>query len=216
MTVDCGSILVVDTDEDFVVFASSLLKHGGLSVDARADSEDALTAARDVRPALALIEVELPGFTGYQLCRGLREHYGEDLPIVLMSATRIDVVDRVAAFMIGADDYFVKPVAGQELIARVMRLLDRAAVLARASSGRRIDPATLGLSPREIDVLRLLSNGLRNAAIAQALCISPKTVASHIHGIFAKLGVHTRAEAIAFAYREGLVEAPLVGAPASP
>ena len=61
------------------------------------------------------------------------------------------------------------------------------------------------LTPREREILELLAEGMRSKQIARELVISPKTVASHIQSVLAKLGVHSRAEAIAIAYKEGLV-----------
>ena len=207
MKIDCGPILVVDGDDEFRALVTGLLEREGFATLAFTSGEAASAAAREARPGLVLMDVELPGVTGYQMCRELRDLYGEELPIILTSSTRVDVIDRVAALLIGADEYIAKPVAPQELVARVRRLLERAAALSRRRPVQRTDPGALGLSPREIDVLRLLASGMTNAAIAQALFISSKTVATHIHGIFAKFGVRTRSEAVAFAFREGLVEA---------
>jgi DNA-binding NarL/FixJ family response regulator len=207
MKIDCGPILVVDGDDEFRALATGLLERGGFATLAFTNGDAASAAAREARPGLVLMDVELPGVTGYQMCREFRDLYGEELPIILTSSTRVDVIDRVAALLIGADEYIAKPVAPQEPLARVRRLLERAAALSRRRPVQRTDPGALGLSPREIDVLRLLASGMTNAAIAQALFISSKTVATHIHGIFAKFGVRTRSEAVAFAFREGLVEA---------
>jgi DNA-binding NarL/FixJ family response regulator len=206
MKIDCGPILVVDADDEFRALAIRLLEGGGLATLAFTTGEAAAAAAREARPGLVLMDIELPGVSGYQMCRELRELFGEELPIILTSSTRIEVIDRVAALLIGADEYIAKPVAPQELIARVRRLLERAAALSRRRPAVRTDPGALGLSPREIEVLRLLADGMTNAAIAQTLFISSKTVATHIHGVFAKLGVRSRSEAVAFAFREGLVE----------
>jgi LuxR family maltose regulon positive regulatory protein len=82
-------------------------------------------------------------------------------------------------------------------LARARRLLARAPLL----------PATadVPLTGREIQVLQLLSDGLTQDAIAKELFISPKTVATHIQRILTKLSVHSRTEAVAIAYRDGLV-----------
>jgi DNA-binding NarL/FixJ family response regulator len=67
------------------------------------------------------------------------------------------------------------------------------------------------LTPREREILRLLANGHGTRAISAQLHISPKTVSTHVQRILVKLGLHSRGEAVAFAYREGLVQEP--GAP---
>jgi DNA-binding NarL/FixJ family response regulator len=99
--------------------------------------------------------------------------------------------------LVGADDYLVKPVAPGELVARVRRQLERS-----PASGR---SARSPLTARERDVLGLLAAGLGPTEIGRELAISPKTVATHVEHIYAKLGVHTRAQAVARAFRLELV-----------
>ena len=77
--------------------------------------------------------------------------------------------------------------------------------MAGQPEGRSDAAARDGLSPREVEVLRLLAHGLSAAAIAERLVISRKTVSTHLQHVMAKLGVHSRAQAVAEAYRLGLV-----------
>ena len=99
--------------------------------------------------------------------------------------------------MLGADDYLAKPVAPDELVARVRRHLQRAAAL---------EPKpTSGLTARETEVLTLLTRGLGPVEIGGELSISPKTVATHVEHIYSKLRVHTRAQAVAKALQLALV-----------
>lgn len=199
-----GAILVVDPDDGFRGFVSSLLRRVGYRTIEETSGEGAVLAARELRPALVVVEVELPGVSGYQVCRELRDDFGEELPIIFVSGGRTDSLDRVAGLLIGADDYLVKPIAPEELVARIGRLLMRGAAASRAP--RLPDAYGLSLSAREAEVLRLLAHGLTNKAIAQKLLISPKTVATHVQRILTKLGVRSRSEAVALAYREGLVD----------
>ena len=191
-----GYILVVDefgTGEHL----SSLLETEGLQARRCATGEEALIAARRERPDLVLAEVRLPGVSGYEVVRGLRQRYGETLPIMLLSADRTDTIDRVAGLLLGADDYVAKPYAPDELIARVQRLLARS-----GAEPQRVDKTTL--TRRQQDVLRLLAQGMGQDDIARELFISSKTVASHIQNLLPKLGVHSRAQAVALAHRKGL------------
>ena len=141
--------------------------------------------------------------SGYEVCRRLRSHFGEGLPVIFLSGTRTERFDRVGGLLIGADDYMVKPFFADELIARIQRLLARSVVGSEAANDKCV---AMGLTQREQRVLQLLAGGLTQHAIAAELHISGKTVAAHIQRILVKLGVHSRAEAVAYAYRNALVE----------
>jgi len=193
-------VLVVEDDEWYRSFLAAVLEAGGFAVRAVPTGPDGLAAARSETPALVILDVNLPGLSGYEVCRALREEHGPELPILFLSGERTESFDRVAGFLIGADDYMVKPAAEDELLARVRALVRRAPARAAAP--------LLGLTPRELDVLRLLAEGQRQAQIAGELVISPKTVATHIEHILAKLDVHSRAEAVALAHRHDLVGTP--------
>ena len=147
----------------------------------------------------------LPGTTGYEICRELRQRYGDELPIVFVSGERREAADRVVGLLIGADDYLVKPVDAEELIARLRRLITKSWGSQARDSGA-APPAFAGLTTRENEVLRLLARGLDQGTIAQQLAISPATVGTHIQRILNKLDVHSRTQAVALAYREKLVD----------
>lgn len=106
----------------------------------------------------------------------------------------------MAGLLIGADDYLAMPFDSGELLARARRLL------ARAPSP--VPSIDVPLTGREQQVLQLLADGLSQDEIAKELFISPKTVGTHIQRILAKLGVHSRTEAVALAFRHGLVAGP--------
>lgn len=200
---DRGPILVVDDDAGFREHVTTLLTEAGYTV-ADADSGEAALLAVDERPpALVILDVWLPGLSGYEVCRQLRSRFGEGLPVIFLSGTRTEPFDRVGGLLIGADDYIVKPFFADELLARVQRLLARSVVGSEAASDRCV---AAGLTEREQRVLQLLAEGLTQRAIAAELHISGKTVAAHIQRILAKLDVHSRAEAVAYAYRNALVE----------
>ena len=194
-----AGILVVEDDESYRAFLTTALEGGGFSVRAFQSGGEALSGARAEPPALTILDVNLPGLSGYEVCRALREEHGPGLPILFLSGSRTESFDRVAGLLIGADDYMIKPAAEDELLARVRALVRRSP--ARAPFA--------GLTPRELDVLRLLADGHRQAEIAGELVISSKTVGTHIEHILAKLGVHSRAEAVALAYRRDLVGSPV-------
>jgi DNA-binding NarL/FixJ family response regulator len=188
-------VLIAEDDAGVRTLIQNVLELEGYDTVSASSGTEALAAARAERPSLAILDVKLPGLSGYEVCDALRKLYGESLPILFVSGERVESYDRVAGLLIGADDYLVKPLAADELCARVRALLRRAD---RDSGGS-------SLTPRELEVLQLLAEGLEQGEIAERLVISSKTVASHIERILAKLGVRSRAQAVAAAFREGLV-----------
>jgi DNA-binding NarL/FixJ family response regulator len=193
-------MLVVDDDPGFRGFVTSLLESGAVEVVQASNAGEAMSAAIHHRPDGAILDVTLPGVSGFGLCRELRDEFGPELPIVFVSGERVDAIDRTAGMLIGGDDYLVKPVDPDELLARVRRLLERSRAWGRHSD--------LDLSDREIEVLQLVAEGWPPTEIGRQLVISPKTVSSHVQRILAKLGVHTRAQAVAVAYEAGLIRVP--------
>ncbi len=204
---DCGTILVVGTDDATRAATVQVAVRLGYEVSAAENAELLYERLDGDRPALAIVEVELPGPTnGLELLRELHERFGVDLPVILLSGDRISALDRVAGLMLGADDYMVKPVDTGELLARVRRSLRRAGAPAGNGNGNRRPTTAVTLSPREREILALLAEGRSQSEIAALLVISPKTVATHIQHLLSKLGVHSRAQVVAMAFQLGLVE----------
>jgi DNA-binding NarL/FixJ family response regulator len=197
-------VLVADSDEQSRVAAC--LKQG-LCLEARrvATGNAALEMIGDHAPTLVVLEVELEEPSGYELCRKLREQFGDGLPIVFVSSTRTHPNDEIAALLIGADDYFIRPLREERFLARVRRLL--------AHNQLGSLPPSSPLTDRERQVLGLMVDGRRAPEIAELLCITRKTVATHIEHILPKLGAHNQAQAVAFAVRDRLVSAPSLRVP---
>ena len=119
-------VLVVDDDPLLRAYARRVLEDSGYRVVEAVDGVAAVKSARAVRPAAVLLDVNIPRLSGYEVCRSLREEHGSDLPVIFVSGERTESFDRVAGLLIGADDYLVKPFAGDELLARLRSLLRRA------------------------------------------------------------------------------------------
>ena len=196
---NASPILLVDDDPAMRDLIAGLLEQAGFPILHASTGEDALTAVGRSRPLLVILDVRLPGVSGYEVHHELRSRFGDDLPIIFISGERVESLDRTGGLLLGADDYVVKPFAPDELVARVRRLVARSA---SSSEATREEPK---LTPREGEVLRLLADGRAQPEIAQELFISSKTVSTHIQHILAKLGVHSRAQAVAVAHRDGLL-----------
>jgi DNA-binding NarL/FixJ family response regulator len=193
-----GSVLVVEDDRNQRELITSLLERAGYATVEAASGEEALLAVSSAQPALVIVDVKLPGMSGYEVCRELKDAYGPELPVLFVSGVRTESFDRTAGLLVGADDYIVKPFDPGELVARVRTRVSPPGRSTEAESGSGT------LTPRELEVLRHLADGLNQGEIAERLVISPKTVATHIQHILAKLGVHSRAQAVAAAHRLGL------------
>jgi DNA-binding NarL/FixJ family response regulator len=192
------TILIVDDDSSIRTLVASALAEAGFDTAEAATSDQTLKLARRSDPALVVLDVNIPGVSGYEICRRLREEFGVGLPILFLSGDRTESFDKVAGLLVGGDDYLVKPFSPDELVARVQKLTGR-------SQGQS-EPAASRLTKRELEVLGLLAGGKNQEQISRALVISPKTVGTHIEHILSKLGVRSRAQAVAYAYREGLVK----------
>jgi DNA-binding response OmpR family regulator len=195
-----ATALVVDPDPRQRTLLLALLRRAGFRAEAVATGEQALEAVRRERPKLVVLEVRLGDISGYEVCRALRDEFGQGIGIMFVSADRTDPSDRAAGLLIGADDYLGKPLVGEELLARVRALARRAG----AYDHLKAPALRAGLTGRELEVLHLLADGNDQQAIAKKLFITPKTVGKHIEHILTKLPARSRAEAVAIAYRRGL------------
>jgi DNA-binding NarL/FixJ family response regulator len=191
-----GRVLVVDDNRDLRLSMTRALRLAGFETRAASNGRKGVEAARTFRPAVVLLEVELPGLSGYEVCHLLRREFGREITIFFISAERTEDYDRDAALLLGADESIAKPFELDELVAQIRR-----AVEPLNGQASRVD-----LTERERDVLKLLSQGLSEKRIAEQLVISPKTVATHIQHILPKLGVHSRAEAVAFTHTHRVLD----------
>jgi DNA-binding NarL/FixJ family response regulator len=189
-----GRVLVVDDDALTCELVTSTLAEQGYSTRAASDAREALYLIKRDTPDVILLDVKLPDISGYQLCRRIRDDLGDSVGVILISGERKESFDRVAGLLLGADDYLVKPFMLDELFARVERLARRSRPIART--------VVAGLTRRELEILRLLACGMDQIEIARDLVIAAKTVEKHIEHILLKLGVHSRAQAIALALQQ--------------
>jgi DNA-binding NarL/FixJ family response regulator len=213
---DVVRVLVVD---DHAMFATSLAlaleQESGLpelSVQGTAASlAEARSWVATSPPDVLLIDHRLPDGLGVQALPELKR-LAPKMRIVLMSAA-VDDMALVAAIEGGASGFLSKSATVDELVqairaAAVGEVLVSPALLARLLPRLSRDRLGIGteLTPREVEVLEVLSRGLSNSGIADELGISVNTVRNHVQNILTKLGVHSKLEALAVAVREGILD----------
>jgi DNA-binding NarL/FixJ family response regulator len=178
----------------------------------------AVEAVRRTRPDVVLMDVRMPEMDGLEATRRILAGAGPQAPRVIILTT-FDLDRYVyAALSAGASGFLLKDVSPEHLVAAVRLVRSGDALLAPAITRRLIEryavrdgrTATLHrdlstLTPRELEVLRLLARGLSNAELASALQLSDATVKTHVARILSKLGLRDRAQAIVVAYETGLV-----------
>jgi two-component system alkaline phosphatase synthesis response regulator PhoP len=137
-----GTILVVDDEPQITRLAQDYLVRDGFRVLVAGDGGAALTLARTEQPDLVVLDLNLPGKDGLEVCRSLRR--SSDVPIIMLTA-RAEEADRLIGLELGADDYIAKPFSPRELVARVRAVLRRA-------RGEVRHPQLLRAGPLEIDL----------------------------------------------------------------
>jgi DNA-binding NarL/FixJ family response regulator len=181
-----------------------------------ADGREALNLAKELQPDVVLMDVRMPELDGIEATRRIRQAGLESRVLVL---TTFDLDEYVyAAVQAGASGFLLKDAPREQLVTAVRTVARGEALLAPAVTQRLIErflarppaeetaPALAELSPRELDVLRLVARGLTNAEIAASLIVGEATVKTHVARILRKLDVRDRVQAVVFAYESGLVQ----------
>ncbi|HVU76888.1 MAG TPA: response regulator transcription factor [Gaiellaceae bacterium] len=181
-----------------------------------ADGREALNLAKELQPDVVLMDVRMPELDGIEATRRIRQAGLESRVLVL---TTFDLDEYVyAAVQAGASGFLLKDAPREQLVTAVRTVARGEALLAPAVTQRLIErflarppaeetaPALAELSPRELDVLRLVARGLSNAEIAASLIVGEATVKTHVARILRKLDVRDRVQAVVFAYESGLVQ----------
>jgi DNA-binding NarL/FixJ family response regulator len=193
------TVLIADAEESSRALLAGVLRNAGYQPLEAETGDEGLDLARATAPAAAILEIPLPGLSGYELCAALKVELGPDMPVIFLTGARTEPYDRVAGLLLGADDYVTKPYVAGELLVRLRNLLHRRADPDASRFSRR-------LTKREYEVLELMAEGLQHDEIGQRLFISPKTVATHVEHILRKLGARGRAQAIAIAYHHRILQ----------
>jgi two-component system phosphate regulon response regulator PhoB len=148
-------ILVVDDEPDITALVAYHLARAGYRVSTANSGQDALKAAREERPDVVVLDLMLPGVSGYEVLRELRKREDTaDVGVILLTARR-EEADRIKGLSLGADDYLTKPFSPQELTLRVAAVLRRLAAPAVAAGSNLVEgPLTIDRSAH-----RVLLNG---------------------------------------------------------
>jgi DNA-binding response OmpR family regulator len=196
-------LLVVEDTREIAEALQDSLEAEGYEVALATKAAHALALATSHRPALVLLDLGLPDRDGYEVLKELRAR-GSEVPVLILSARR-EEADKLQGFRLGADDYVTKPFSRPELLARLEALLKRAArggQAAPAAPAAGVGAARLsdddmrakyGLTPRQLDVAKLLAEGRTNQEIAEALGTSFYTARNHAEQVLRRLGVASRA-----------------------
>jgi DNA-binding NarL/FixJ family response regulator len=179
---------------------AQVLEERGLEVAGQAGDADSLLACvRDLRPDAALVDIRMPPThtdEGLRAAREIRSRYPETAVLVLSQHLDSDYALRLMDEKPQAVGYLMKERIGrvEQLLDALQRVaagecvVDRAVVDELLARRRRVDPLA-ELTPRELEVVALMAEGRSNQGICKALWLSPKTVETHIRGVFAKLGI---------------------------
>ncbi|MFE0101090.1 response regulator [Streptomyces sp. NPDC059009] len=197
-----------------------ILAADGIEVTAEAaDGAEAVAAVRRTRPDVVLMDIRMPEMDGIEATRRILGSDGPQETRVIMLTT-YDLDHYVyAALTAGASGFLLKDVTPEHLVSALRLVRSGDALLAPTITRRLIErfapheePRTIaphrdlsGLTPRELEVLRLLATGLSNAELASHLSLSPTTVKSHVGRILSKLDLRDRVQAVVLAYESGLI-----------
>lgn len=209
-------VLLVD-DQDLVRagFRVILESEPGIEVVGEAaDGARALEAARELRPDVICMDVQMPGVDGLEATRRIRSEGLEPSILVLTTFDRDDYL--FAALEAGASGFLLKNASPEKLLEAVRVVAGGEALLASDVTRRVIERVTASrerpapdarldeLTEREAEVLRLLARGLSNGEIARELYLGEATVKTHVSKILLKLGLRDRVHAVVFAYENGV------------
>lgn len=196
-------VYIVDDDEAIRRSVAFMLKTSGFRVTIYESGTPFLRDARSLEPGCILLDIRMPGPDGLEVQRSLRAA-GVLLPVVIMTGHG-DVGLAVQAMKAGAVDFIEKPFEKPVLLGALEVASALLAQEAAVSSREKDAEARLNvLTPRELDVLRGLANGLPNKTIAYDLGISPRTVEIHRANLMEKLGARSLSEGLRVAFAAGL------------
>ncbi len=196
-----GLRMLIERQSDMKVVAEA---HDGVA---------ALESTQSARPDVAVLDVSMPRMTGLQAAREIRAHVPDTR--VLLLSMHDDERYFLEGLEAGAAGYVLKRAADTDLIGAVRTVAGGRTFLSDEAQRSLMDEWLEGgraepddpLTPRELEVVKLIAEAFTNRQIAETLKLSEKTIESHRANVFAKLGMRDRVEIVRYAIRRGLVEA---------
>jgi DNA-binding NarL/FixJ family response regulator len=225
------TILVVDDDLGTRLSIGDYLELSGYSVLTADNGQEALAMVEKCHPDLMVTDIIMPGINGYEVVRRMRQNPAfRLLPVILLTA-KTKTRERVLGYESGCDLYLPKPFELEELAAAIRSLLERSQIIqseyrffqqensatsTSTTKGMEVEHSKLDnierdnivsqLTPRERQVLELLTHGLSNAEIGLQLHLSPRTVEKYVSSLLRKTDTSNRAELVRFAIKHDLVD----------
>ena len=208
-------VLVVDDQTLFRTGLASLLAEDERVevVGQAVDGADAVKQAAKLKPDVVLMDIKMPNVDGIEATRQIVEQV-PGIRVLILTTFETDS-QMIQALKAGASGYVLKDSSAAAIISSVLAVMSGERVMASAVANRVLDMLTGtatpkefydGLTNREIEILKLLANGMANKQIAYRLKISEKTVRNHVSNMYEKLGIYDRSQAVLYAVRKGLVE----------
>jgi DNA-binding NarL/FixJ family response regulator len=202
--------------EDHTLVRQSLVKtinaEEGFEIAGEAGrGDEGLALIAKLSPDVVLLDITMPGGNGLEVAAQMRTAAPNTRFLFL--TMHDDDASISKAIALGADGYVLKTASTDELLTALRAIAEGGSYLSPAVARRVIDLAggkspTANLTDRELEILRLLAQGARPGQVAEKLFVSIKTVKNHLTSVYSKLGVQTGAQAVAEAYRKGLVSLP--------
>lgn len=201
-------LLVADDHVMFAQGLESLLREEFDLLGTARNGEELVEAALRLTPDVILVDISMPVLNGFDAVRRITEH-GTEARIIFLTM-HDDATLLAEAFRCGASGYILKQAAGEELVNAIREVADGKNYVSPLVTNRPTEPLPLQtqkttITPRQREVLELISRGLTMKEIASQLNISTRTAESHKYEMMQTLGVETTAELIRYSVRLGLI-----------
>lgn len=208
-------VLIVDDQTLFRTGLTSLLSEDERVdvVGQAVDGNDAVKQALKLKPDVVLMDIKMPNLDGIEATRQIIDAIAGVRVLVLTTFETDSQV--IQALKAGASGYVLKDSSAAAIVSSIVAVMAGERVMASAVANRVLEMLTGtttpkefydGLTNREVEILKLLANGMANKQIAYRLKISEKTVRNHVSNTYEKLGIYDRSQAVLYAVRKGLVE----------